>query len=91
MIISEETDYFIYGCISTLFVQGLLCILYGCCFEIQHKNKYCKMITNCCKKNKDELTYSGSLITNNTDEFDNSFKHLDNNDSGSPTGSYFDL
>ena len=91
MIISEEKDYFIYGCLSTLFVQGLLCILYGCCFEIEHENKYCKMVTNCCKRKKDELMDSRTLITENLDDFDNSFQHLDDNDSGSPTGSYIDL
>ena len=91
MIISEEKDYFIYGCLSTLFIEGILCILYGCCFEIEHKNKYCKMVTNCCKRKTNHFIDSRTLITENLDEFDNSFEHLDDNDSSSPTGSYIDL
>ena len=91
MIISEEKDYFIYGCLSTLFVEGVLCIIYGCCFEIEHENKYCKMITNCCKRKTNDFMDSRTLITENLDEFDNSFENINDSDSGSPTGSYIDL
>ena len=76
MIISEEKDYFIYGCLSTLFVEGILCILYGCCFEIEHENKYCKMITNCCKRKTNHFTDSRRLITENLDEFWNELVSL---------------
>ena len=38
MIISEEKDYFIYGCITTVFIESVLCIFYGYCCETKWNN-----------------------------------------------------
>ena len=85
MIISEETDYFIYGCITTLFIEGILCMIYGYWYE-----------TNCCDCIK--VRFSSNIINNinnrtllreNDSEFDNTFPNIPT--ANSPTESYIDL
>lgn len=80
MIISEEKDYFIYGCLSTLFVQSMLCIFYGCCCE-----KRCdKFIKDRYYRTDNFVLQQTHLITENDNEFENL-------GSSSPTESYVDL
>ena len=43
------------------------------------------------KRKTNEFIDSRTLITENLDEFDNSFEHLDDNNAASQTGSYIDL
>jgi len=85
MIISEETDYFIYGCITTLFIEGILCMIYGYWYE-----------TNCCdcikvrfSSNIINSVNNRTLLTENDSEFDNTFPNIPT--ANSPTESYIDL
>ena len=80
MIISEEKDYFIYGCISTLFVEGILCILYGYCCE----TRCSKYILQGFYPNNNLRLQRTQLITENDNEFENL-------GSSSPTESFIDL
>ena len=85
MIISEEKDYFIYGCITTLFIEGILCMIYGYWYE-----------TNCCDCIKVRFSSNiinninnRTLLTENDSEFDNTFPNIPT--ANSPTESYIDL
>tara|TARA_A100001011_G_C13537370_1_gene527066 strand:+ start:61 stop:306 length:246 start_codon:yes stop_codon:yes gene_type:complete len=81
MIISEEKDYFIYGCLSTLFVEGILCMFYGYCCE----NRSCdKLIKSRFYPSENVVLQRTHLITENDTEFENLGKT-------SPTDSFIDL
>ncbi len=81
MIISEEKDYFIYGCISTLFIESILLMAYGYCCDL----KVYKMCLNKCKKDDNNIT--------NDIDIDNSFRNLSDSPTSSEGGStgYIDL
>ena len=73
MIIGEETDYFIYGCISTLMVESVLCIFYGYCFEMENSCLYYKKWRHiCCKRNHTNR----SLLDDDDVPISNSFEHI---------------
>ena len=88
MIIGEEQDYFIYGCITTLFVEGILSMIYGYWYE-----------TDCCDCIKVRFSSNNTnninninnrtLLTENDSEFDNTFPNIPT--ANSPTESYIDL
>ena len=80
MIISEEKDYFIYGCLSTIFIESILCMFYGYCCE-NRCNKY--IIQGFYPRNNFRLQQS-RLITENENDFENL-------GSSSPTESFIDL
>tara|TARA_B100000214_G_scaffold354239_1_gene310944 strand:+ start:79 stop:324 length:246 start_codon:yes stop_codon:yes gene_type:complete len=81
MLISEEKDYFIYGCVSTLFVEGILCIFYGYCCE----NRCDKLIKERFYPSDNVVLQRTQLITENDNEFENL------SGGSSPTESYIDL
>ena len=85
MIISEEKDYFIYGCISTLFVESILCIIYGCIYDLKcHKSVIARF-----GKTNQESVRSNSLLTEHIEEFNNNFDNIPD-DNSSPK-SFIDL
>lgn len=93
MIISEEKDYFIYGCISTIFVESILCIIYGYCCETEWRNFL--------RRRRDPYERTGiidrrHLITEHGEQFDNSFQNIqdiqeDSSPSSSNSGGFIDL
>ena len=80
MIISEEKDYFIYGCLTTIFIESLLCMFYGYCCE----NRCNKYIVQGFYPRNSLTSHRTQLITENDNEFDD----LGNS---SPTESFIDL
>ena len=85
MIISEEKDYFIYGCISTIFVESILCIIYGYCCETKWGNFL--------RRRTDPYERTGvidrsHLIIKHGEHFDNSFQNIpDTQEDSSPSSS----
>ena len=79
MIISEEKDYFIYGCITTVFIESVLCIIYGCCCENQiSRFNYERCVNWCCRREHstrglldDDLIYSNTNDADITNSFEN--------------------
>ena len=72
MIISEEKDYFIYGCISTLFVESMLCIIYGYCCETEWGN----FLRRRDRYERTRIIDRRHLISEHSDQFDNSFQNI---------------
>ena len=86
MIMSEEKDYFIYGCISTVFVESVICLLYGLWYEY-NCNVCVQKLFN--RRRHDNLTLQRRhLMTENPETFDNSFENVGDQ---SPTETYIDL
>ena len=84
MIISEETDYFIYGCISTIFVESILCIIYGYCYETECGNFLRRRVPY----ERTGIIDRRHLITEHGEQFDNSFQNIpDNKGDSSPSSS----
>ena len=85
MIISEEKDYFIYGCITTVFIESLLCLFYGCCCEKRCEGR----IKSNFGKFNSPLLGTRNLLIENESEFDNTFENI--NSSSSEDDRYIDL
>ena len=81
MIISEEKDYFIYGCLTTIFFESLLCMFYGYCCE----NRCNKYIVQGFYPRSSLNLHRNKLITKNDDD------QFDNFGSSLPTESFIDL
>ena len=83
-----EKDYFIYGCLTTIFIEAILCIIYGYWYE-----------TDCCdfikvrfssnNINSNNNVNNRMLLTENDSEFDNTFQNIPT--ANSPTESFIDL
>ena len=71
MITSEDKEYFVYGCITTIVVETLVCLFYKCYYETRCKER----VISCFGNDKLPKTNTKKLLSkkhiNFTGFFDN--------------------